>query len=222
MRTQTAVLLLGAALVLSAAGCGGGGGVEPGSVPAADAFMPLTTGNWWTYELKAPDTPVTSAQEPVADRLKLTVLGPEAVDGQEWYAIEAVTWVDATGPDHPQSATTVRLRETTRGVYYYEDLTRTGLLWLDKQAAVGAEWQGPAALGIWWKLDALNDTVTAPSEVFTACRHVTEHDPAGSGKADHLYDRWFKQGVGLVLERYFDNPDTAFDDQVLISRSVAP
>jgi len=191
-----------------------------GSLPAQEAFLPLKVGNEWVYELRSPDTPVTPGQV-VADRLTAKVVGRTVIDGKEWFELQIVNWDSATG-DPVGGTTTILMRETADGVYYYYDVLRTGLKWLDRRAGVGESWSGPPGLGIWWELVGIHDTVQAPTETFTDCWHVKQHDPTGGGSLEEVWERWFRRGVGLVLVRFWGDDGTAWDDQVLLQRTVQP
>lgn len=218
---RASLLFLGPWLAVVLSGCGGGsGGVEPGSLPTEESFLPLKVGNWWTWELRTPDTPVIPGQV-VPDRQTATVAGTSVIDGKEWFELQIVNWDSATG-DPVGGTTSVLMRETADGVYYYYDVLRTGLKWLDKRAAVGSTWDGPAGLSIWWELVGIHDTVQAPTETFTDCWHVKEHDPVGGDSQEEVWERWFRRGVGLVLERYWGTDGEPWDDKVLLGRNVQP
>ncbi|MCX7600004.1 MAG: hypothetical protein N2512_14225 [Armatimonadetes bacterium] len=218
------IALILVALACISAGCGGGSGgdsstVEPGSLPAAQSFFPLKVDNEWVWQLRTPDTPVTPS-EVLPDRQTAKVVGTREIAKKEWFELEVTDWLSTTG--EPVGGTrTILMRETAEGVYLYYDLLETGLKWLDRRAAVGARWNAPQPLTIWWELVGTGDTVHAPNEAFAGCWHVKEHIP-GNTNQEEVWERWFKRGVGLVLERFWGEDGTAWDDKVLLEYHVQP
>lgn len=221
-RIATPLLLVTLASLLG--GCGGGSGSssgegEPGSLPTQQSFFPLKVDNEWVWELRTPDTPVTP-QDVLPDRQTAKVVGTRGIDGKQWFEIRVTDWVSTTG--EPVGASRIILmRETAEGVYLYYDVLRTGLKWLERRAAVGGKWEAPKPLTIWWELVGIGDTVQAPAGTFSGCWHVNEHVPHGEAR-EEVWERWFKRGVGMVLERFWGEDGTAWDDKVLREYHVQP
>lgn len=204
-------------------GCGGGGSrrAQPGSVETSRAFLPLRVGNWWVYEYRAP-TVQGSQLQPVPDHSTRTVVGTTVIEGKQWFEVEIREWRSEDGPDKPLTVTTVLLRETDDGVYYYWDLYKVPLKWLDKSAQVGQQWTPPVDVDITWTLQDTNAQVNTPAGTFSDCWHVLEKDVFGSGddQVTELYERWYKQGVGMVLDRYWPTPERAWDEHALLDYHV--
>jgi hypothetical protein len=222
--TRPALALLALLLIVLASGCGGGGGgttIEPGSVPTASAFVPLRIGNVWQYELV--NAQVTAAQTPPADRVTERVIAGETIANQQWFDVASTSWHSAAGPSDPDATTDmVKLRETAAGLYYYDELSHVALPFVDKAATMGGHWSAPAGLPYTWDLVDTNATITVPAGTLTGCWRVVMHVPQGGSIPDELWERWFKRGVGLVLERYWFDPTTAIDDMSLLSYTVGP
>jgi hypothetical protein len=208
---------LAMALVLALWGCGGGGGgggqLEPGSVEPSQAYLPLAIGNRWAYEYR--NAQVGAAQEPIADRSTREVVATRAIGRQEWFEVQVREWLSVRGPDHPLQITTVLLRETKDGVYYYHDVTRRALMWLNKHAQVGDTWQDLAGLGLVFKLAGADETAAVPAGSFVGCVRVEEYDPHEPGQPQPHWERWFKKGVGMVLDRFWEAPDRPVDETAL-------
>ena len=208
-------------LMILLAGCGGGGGgssVESGSLPTASSYWPLRVGNVWQYELRTAQ--VTAAEVPPADRTTHRIVGTEVLANKEWFQDQVVSWHSSAGVSDPNATTTtVLLRETTAGVYYYDELTGAGLPFVDKAATVGGHWPAPASLPYTWDLLDINASITVPANTYTGCWRIVMHVPQ-TGAADQLWERWFKQGVGLILERYWADATTPIDDMDLLSSTV--
>ncbi len=204
------------------AGCGGGGGggssVESGSLPAASSYWPLRVGNVWQYELR--EAQVAAAQVPPPDRTTHRILGTQIIANKEWFQDQVLSWHSSAGPSDPDATTTtVLLRETTAGLYYYDELTGAALPFIDKTASVGGHWAAPAGLPYTWDLLDINASITVPAGTYDGCWRIVMHVPQ-TGTDDQLWERWFKQGVGLILERYWSDPATAIDDLDLLSSTV--
>ncbi len=208
------VAALAAALVLIA-GCGGGGGAagpEPGSVDTAQAYVPLDTGNWWLYEYRAPTlAPAQGVRIP--DRSTRRVVRSRVIANKQWFEVELTDWCVADGIEDPTFQTIVFLRETTEGVYYYHDVTKQALPWVKKSAATGETWQPEKALGITWEMGSKSASADTPAGQFTGCTMVIERDVFGTGseQTTEVWERWFKRGVGMVMDRYWGEPLDAQD-----------
>jgi hypothetical protein len=209
-------------LMILLAGCGGGGGgssVSPGSLPAASSYWPLKVGNVWQYELRTAQ--VTAADVPPPDRVTHRIIGTETLANQEWFQDQAESWHSSAGPSDPNATTTtVLLRETTAGLYYYDNLTAAGLPFVDATAVMGGHWTAPASLPYTWDLVDTNASITVPAGAYDGCWRIVMHVPQ-TGAADQLWERWFKKGVGIILERYWSDPTTAVDDMDLLSSTVS-
>ncbi|MCD6350768.1 MAG: hypothetical protein J7M26_01505 [Armatimonadetes bacterium] len=203
---RIAFLAAVATILLIAAGCGGGGGAgaEPGHLEPQDAYLPLATGNWWEYEYRAP-TVESSQGARIPDRATYRVLGPLTISGQEWFEVQVTEWVAADGIGDPVSQNTVYLRETREGVFFYEELNKIALQWLKRNASPGDTWQPEKDLGITWEMLDRHATADTQAGVFTGCLKVAEHDvyTSGSDQIEEVWERWFKQGVGMVMDRYW-------------------
>jgi hypothetical protein len=202
-------ILLGSALLVLLVGflgCGGGGGagIERGYVDPAQAYLPLKVGNWWLYEYRVPTVNAAQASR-IPDRSTRRVLGTHVIGAQQWFEVELVDWVAADGVDNPVSRATVYLRETPDGLYYYDDLKKMALPWINKTAQVGDTWQPPKDIGIRWELVSRTATVVTPAGTFSDCLMVAEHDVFASGEEQtyEVWERWFKRGVGMVMDRFW-------------------
>lgn len=210
-------------VVVIAAGCGGGGGgssVSPGSLPTAQSYWPLKVGNVWQYELI--NAPTTTADATPVDRTTHTIVGTQVINNDQWFEDQVESWHSSAGPSDPNATTTtVLLRETTAGLYYYDSVSQQALPFIDKTATMGGSWGSPGGLPYTWDLTDTNASITVSAGTFDGCWQIFMHVPQ-TGAQDQLWERWFKQGVGMLLERYWSDPQTPIDDQSLLSYTVAP
>jgi hypothetical protein len=182
-------------------------------------FIPLRIGNVWQYELRAAQ--VAAAQALPPDRVTQRIVGTQDISGEEWFQDQATSWHSSAGPNDPDATTrTVKLRETAAGLYYYDDFNHVGLPFIDKRAVTGGHWSAPAGRPYTWDLIDTNASITVPAGTFTGCWRIVMHVPSGGSAPDELWERWFKRGVGLILERYWSDPTAAVDDMALLSYTV--
>jgi len=175
-------------------------------VPTAQAYMPLTAGNWWQYEYRMP-TVATAQSDRIPDRSTRRVLGSHTINNQQWFEIEVVDWSSEDGIDDPIGRNVIWMRETIQGVYLYDEVNKTALPWIKKTAQVGDTWTPDVDLDIVWELRSKTDTVQTAAGKFSGCLVVAERDVFGMGSEtiEEVWERWFKRGIGMVMDRYWSD-----------------
>ena len=210
-----------AVLALAAAACGStdpGTNAEPdASAPAARSFLPLETGNRWTYRVTDGDDVETKTQEvgelesvggsgPNADVLAYRMTTRRGVDGTN----ETVSYQGVVG------ARVVRFREqafnATTGdldieehwdpyklrVDQAEEFLEDGASFLepyDETKLIPGEEPTTAARGDRWTVLAAREMVTVPAGTFEAVKVNRVSSSQGAVKT-----YWFVENVGKVKE----------------------
>ncbi len=185
--------------------------------------MPLAAGNRWVYEYR--NAQVQSKEEPPPDRSTRTIVASVVIDGKQWFQLEVIDWRSWEGIDQGEPPAYVLVRETPEGLFRYLDLAGGGYTQMPlirKPVADGAQWTCDELPGFSWEITSTNETVQAMGQEITGCIHVVQHEPPEEGQTEGpVYEYWFKQGLGMVMDRYWPNPSTPLDEAVLLEADLA-